>query len=102
MHFDDGKATRTNCIMECNGCVRVGGGIEDDTDEAFIGGTTDVRNELAFVVRLHERDVDVFTGCDSANGIFDISERRRAVDGCFAFSEPVEVGTGNDKNVSTG
>jgi len=101
MHFDNGKATRTNRIVKCDGRVRVARRIENNTNEAFIGCATNTGNKLAFVVRLQKGDIDVFGHSDGANGLFDVGECRGSVDGCFAFSEPVEVGTGNDENMAT-
>lgn len=52
MHFDDGKATRTNRIVESDGRVRVASRIENDPHEVFIGCASDAGDELTFVVRL--------------------------------------------------
>lgn len=101
MDFDDGNPAGADGVVQGDGCVRVARRIEDDTDEAFISSTTDARDEFAFVVGLHEGDVDVFACSDSAHGFFDVSEGGGAVDGWFAFAEPIEVRTRNDEDVST-
>jgi hypothetical protein len=98
MNFDDGDAAGADSVVECNRGVRVSGGIEDDSNEAFISRTTHASYEFTFVVGLHELDIDIFARCDCSHCVFDIGERRRAVDGGFSFSEPIEVGSGNDEN----
>jgi hypothetical protein len=49
---------------------------------------------------LHEGYVDVFARRDGADGFFDVGEGGGSVDGWFAFTESVEVRSGNNENVS--
>lgn len=101
MNFDDRNAAGANGVVKSDGCVGVTCGVEDDANEAFIGGTTDTCDEFAFVVGLHELDVDIFACRDCPHSFFDISKRRRSVDGSFSFSQPVEIGAGDDENTTT-
>lgn len=101
MNFDDRNSAGANGVVKSDGCVGVSGRIKNDADETFISSTTDTRDEFTFVVGLHELDVDVFAGGDCSYGFFDVGERGGAVDGRFAFSEPVEIRSGDDENATT-
>ncbi len=98
MNLGDRDAACTDRVVEDHGGVRESCTVEHDAVEVIVSGTSDPRDEFAFVVGLSEDDFDTFAGGDSTHGLFDVGKRGRSVDGRLTLAESIEVGTGDDED----
>ena len=98
VNLGDRDTAGTNCVVQDHGGVRESCTVEHDAVEVIVSGTSDPRDELAFVVGLSEDDFDTFARGDSAHGLFDVGKRSRSVDGRLSLAESIQVGTGDDED----
>ena len=98
MHLDKGQGAGFKGIMDGNGCMGIGGGINNNAIK-FRGGRLNFSDQIAFQIRLKTGAFHAECGGGFPAVIFQIVQRLCAVYFRLARAQHIQVGAIQDKDV---